>query len=613
MKKLSMICMAALLVMAMSCKKNENENNADGKGFRASMEAPTGDSKTHLENDGIVKWDAGDAIRVVNNATPAVCKKFTTDAEVDQDGCVEFKPSQDVDRSFFQPDYTAYYPASIYDHTTGNVTLPAEQSYVKKDNHDSFGNGCNPMVAKSADEQLSFKHLCGILALPLKGTCMVKSIKLTAKGGEQLCGVGTVGFSGDRPTFAFDVTSKTDGNNSITLTCGDGVQLNTTNATTFYFVIPAVTLSSGIDVKLTDTDNNVWERSASMVTSISQHKISKMAELSIETHNPNFPIGAIPGWFTINASGDKVCFSRGNLQYLAKGGLGGNATATANYGESVGGTWRFSEHQYDICSEAANVNASYESTEWIDHFAWGTSGFNHNNDNLAGSTNNNNDDRNNKDNCYQPWRKKTNVTGQSDNPNYYAYNIWDRNLGDESGKADWGRNTIYCGSTPTTGWRTLGGGGWGSSDNLYYIIHNRTTDASSLYGYGKIDGIYYGLILLPDGWSYPTGISESSTQAKDFKANNYANWNLNHYTIADWVLMENAGAVFFPCAGFFNGNSSLQTSNGSYFWTSSYSSTTNAVVFGFGTYPNGGFTNPNPGSGVHRTNRMLVRLVKDKQ
>ena len=146
MKKLSMICMAALLVMAMSCKKNEEGTNADGKGFRASMEAQTGDSKTHLEGSS-VKWDSGDAIRVVNGATPAACFDFTTDA-VEKDGCVEFTPSgQGVDDSFFQSSYTAYYPAGIYNHETGKVTLPATQTYAKVNSYDSFGNGCNPMIA----------------------------------------------------------------------------------------------------------------------------------------------------------------------------------------------------------------------------------------------------------------------------------------------------------------------------------------------------------------------------------------------------------------------------------------------------------------------------------
>ena len=55
--------------------------------------------------------------------------------------------------------------------------------------------------------------------------------------------------------------------------------------------------------------------------------------------------GALPGRFTINASGEKVVFSQGNLQYV--------------------GTWQFAEHQWDC----------FSTSQYNDHrdlFGWGT-------------------------------------------------------------------------------------------------------------------------------------------------------------------------------------------------------------------------------------------------
>ena len=64
--------------------------------------------------------------------------------------------------------------------------------------------------------------------------------------------------------------------------------------------------------------------------------------------------GALTGAFTINASGDQIVFSKGNLQYQA-------STQT----------WRFAENQYDtIGGENSNISASYSG--WIDLFGWGT-------------------------------------------------------------------------------------------------------------------------------------------------------------------------------------------------------------------------------------------------
>ena len=45
--------------------------------------------------------------------------------------------------------------------------------------------------------------------------------------------------------------------------------------------------------------------------------------------------GALPGGFTINANGDKIQFSKGNLQYNAMLGTHATADGTAQ------GTWRF--------------------------------------------------------------------------------------------------------------------------------------------------------------------------------------------------------------------------------------------------------------------------------
>ena len=64
--------------------------------------------------------------------------------------------------------------------------------------------------------------------------------------------------------------------------------------------------------------------------------------------------GALPGKFTINAQGDQVVFSQGNLQYKASIDM-----------------WRFAKNQYDtIGSRNANISPAY--TGWIDLFGWGS-------------------------------------------------------------------------------------------------------------------------------------------------------------------------------------------------------------------------------------------------
>jgi len=69
--------------------------------------------------------------------------------------------------------------------------------------------------------------------------------------------------------------------------------------------------------------------------------------------------GALSGRFTINASGDKVQFSQGNLQWSGTNG------------------WRFASNQWDFIGNNANNTSPTSSNEsYMDLFCWGATGLN---------------------------------------------------------------------------------------------------------------------------------------------------------------------------------------------------------------------------------------------
>ena len=102
---------------------------------------------------------------------------------------------------------------------------------------------------------------------------------------------------------------------------------------------------------------------------------------------------------------------------------------------------------------------------------------------------------------------------------------------------DWGNNTI-SGYAPNT-WRTM------TKDEWEYLVFNRD-NASSLHGVAQIDG-KNGLIMLPDNWKCPEGIT--------FKAGFHTGWDAEHYgqyqtfSTEQWSKLEEAGAIFIPAAG----------------------------------------------------------------
>ena len=135
--------------------------------------------------------------------------------------------------------------------------------------------------------------------------------------------------------------------------------------------------------------------------------------------------------------------------------------------------WLFASLQYD-CKGYDNKNISDGYDGYIDLFGWGTG---------------------------------SNPTLVSENADDYATFI------------DWG-SKIDGGNV----WRTL------SSDEWTYIIRIRA-DASAKCFMAEVAGVE-GLVLLPDDWEFPKGLS------------------FNHqYLSDDWQKMESAGAVFLPAAG----------------------------------------------------------------
>lgn len=226
------------------------------------------------------------------------------------------------------------------------------------------------------------------------------------------------------------------------------------------------------------------------------------------------------GVFTINSDGDQVIFSKGNLQYQA----------STN-------TWRFAENQYDYIGNAVgNTSPSASQMAWIDYFNWGTSGYNH------GAT------------CYQPWSTSTS------RGNYYAYGSSSKNLydakddGSMRGQADWGYNAISNGgNTENSGWRTL------TKEEWAYIITSRTD--SYKYAKGTIHSTN-GMILFPDGFTPPSGISISNA--------NTAGAGYSSYSDTDWSALEAVGCVFLPATGLRYGTTVMESGTVGNYWSSTY-------------------------------------------
>ena len=272
-----------------------------------------------------------------------------------------------------------------------------------------------------------------------------------------------------------------------------------------------------------------------------------------------------PGGFDVNGRSyktfsvsdtKKVHFSRGNLQYNA-----------------AQNKWRFALRQYNmICSDNANASETYDG--WIDLFGWGTSGW-------SGSGANH----------YQPWEMSEDYEG------YIVGGEYSNNLTDAYADADWGvYNRISNGGNKAGQWRTMTKVEW------EYLLGDNAK-RSGKWGFATINGVFKGLVVLPDEWTTPSSVTFTAGRQTGDNA-----YSTNTYSHAEWEKMQAAGAIFLPADGYrTSGTDVAYVNNWGNYWTSTACDDQfNACCYGFDRY------NPMGTECSSRNFGMSVRLVADE-
>ena len=305
------------------------------------------------------------------------------------------------------------------------------------------------------------------------------------------------------------VTPSQEGNGIIKLPAGSGEK--------WAILLPQEAMDAGEDGSAYSEDEAYTGTHGAVPAITENGYLTAGIEVNVTTEGgtPSLhPEGAINGLFTINANGDQVYFSQGNLQYKA----------TTNI-------WRFATNQWDYVGQSnKNVSSTYDN--WIDLFGWATSGYHNVYDNFNVR--------------YQPF-SYSNTTINTE-CNTYGYgpstNMYDLNLTGMSAEYDWGvHNAISNGGNQAGLWRTL------TSDEWNYIFNTRSAStigntSNARFAKATVNGVS-GIILFPDNFSSVPIYMPTPLQIN----NESASFNANSYSVEAWEVMENLGCVFLPVAG----------------------------------------------------------------
>lgn len=255
--------------MVMACQQNQIDvQQVVDDVFYAAIENNE-QTRTTLDENNNVMWSANDQLTIFKKSsinskyqvTSSSAGKTTgTFTKVYAGNDDEFTAGGELDHNVavypYQEQFTVCRAddsdiASRYE--IEGMVFPKEQEYVAN----SFAEGSFPMAAVSLNNELVFKNVCGGIKLQLKGTQKVTSIKIQGNDNEKLAGNAVLTVYADEDLKPA-VTMASDAVKSVTLDCGDGVQLTESSVTEFIISLPPLLFSKGFTATITASDGQSY-------------------------------------------------------------------------------------------------------------------------------------------------------------------------------------------------------------------------------------------------------------------------------------------------------------------------------------------------------------------
>lgn len=535
-KFLSMAALALVGAMMIGCSNDDNyqqpENQSKSVTLTTTIGLDDGGTTRALTETGVKTFADGETMAVIyknnsGNTVKAVSEPLDGSGDL-ADGGKKATFTFTLDDPDRTQNVTYIYPAAMAGETDVDYTKLNSQTGGTLDDLGSKYDLCTKSGAWNGVDlpTLTLENQLAILAVTLKNSDGSSEITST-------------------------ITSMTvnDGTNNYAVT-------RSAAAGPIYVAIRP-TASAAIDVTATNGTNYY-------IKSLTGKTYARNNGYNVSWKMTALPEGALPGKFTINAGGNKVRFSKGNLQAVF-----------ASAGSSR--TWKFATNQWDYIGSAAantsiNGSGSVSVAGTVDLFGWvGTSSSSYNN--------------------YGIWNNTT--------ANDYG------NTKNESLKNDWGHNAITNGGNTADMWRTLTREEWGymlstrsgatvnGSNNVRFAKATIRTDATGVKG----------LLLFPDGATF------DASEASWGKLNDGYEKYTTTCTAAQWTALEAKGCVFLPAAGNRTGTTVSDAGNAGAYWSAtgsdSNASYSNRVSFGQTSW-----SNPQNGAQQQKTYGHSVRLVR---
>jgi len=286
---------------------------AKGSVFYAEME-PVGspDSKTYVNDNYRIRWNAGDKISLFNKITYNSRYRFDGDDGASGGTFSQVNTSETISGKSLPSVYAVFpYDSGTTLDQSGHLTL--DLSYVQRYVPNSFGPIANTMVSVTDDDKLMFKNVCGYLVLKLYGSGAIQEISFSGVDNEKISGEATVTASASEdPTI--QMAGGSNAYSNINLVFNTPLMLNASpeDYTEIWLVVPPTMFTHGFNVSCHNSGGSVSLKTEKAVA-VTRNHITRMSPRKVDMPGMAVPLADIASF----ADGAKVGFDESFEEVVA--------------------------------------------------------------------------------------------------------------------------------------------------------------------------------------------------------------------------------------------------------------------------------------------------------
>ena len=293
--KISALSLIATLccMVFVGCKKEEMTEEIN---YSTIITVKSSNAKTHYNSDTHgVEWDEGDQISVINgNSSDANhFTPFTIIWPV-KNGEARFGSTATLPSTSA---YYAIYPAQedlfISESRLSCVANQPRQTLTSN----SFGQDNNTAVGWNSSTTMQFRNVGGLAKIAVRGTAMVKSIKIENLGDDTLSGRGTIDVMSENLKIVWDADNSSK--EVVAQSADPDNGLSVSGGKIFYIALPPCTLDN-YTVTITDVDGNEHSKAFTTPVTITRANVTLLGAFEVNEIIP------ASNEFFFTANGDDI-------------------------------------------------------------------------------------------------------------------------------------------------------------------------------------------------------------------------------------------------------------------------------------------------------------------